>query len=108
MQTASLAKCGYYFEDPGADIVKVTVPLAEACGSLELPKEGAVHATFLETTFKLDVTLGHTVHKLDVGELLYRIDAKASVAKVRVKTKKVIVELKKLDTTKTWKKLTAL
>ena len=71
---------------------------------LEDGKEG----TFLETTFKLDVTLGHTVHKLDVGELLYRIDAKASVAKVRVKTKKVIVELKKLDTTKTWKKLTAL
>ena len=108
MQTASLAKCGYYFEDPGGDIVKVTVPLAEACAGGELPKEGAVHASFSETTFKLDVTLGNTVHKLDVGELLYRIDAKASVAKTRVKTKKVIVELKKLDATKSWKKLTAL
>ena len=105
---ASLAKCGYYFEDSGGDTVKVTVPLAEACGAAELPKEGAVHATFSETNFKLDVTLGNVVHKLDVGELHYRIDAKASVAKTRVKTKKVIVELKKLDTTKTWKKLTAL
>ena len=108
MRTASLAKCGYYFEDSGGDTVKVTVPLAEACGAAELPKEGAVHATFSETNFKLDVTLGNVVHKLDVGELHYRIDAKASVAKTRVKTKKVIVELKKLDTTKTWRKLTAL
>ena len=54
------------------------------------------------------VTLNGVVHKLDVGELQYRVDAKASEAKVRVKTKKVIVELRKLEKGKPWKKLTAL
>ena len=98
----------------GADLIandetiKVTVPLEATCAGAALPKEGAVNATFTDTTFKLEVTLNGVVHRLDGGELLYRIDPKESVAKIRQKTKKVILEMKKLEKGKTWKKLTAL
>jgi len=61
-QTASLAKCGYYFEDASDDLVKVTVPLEAACAGEPLPKEGAVACVFSDFTFKLEVTIGTTVH----------------------------------------------
>jgi len=56
---------------------------------------------------ELELNLNAQVHRLDVGELLYRIDAEKSVAKVRVKTRKVVLELVKVDKGKKWKKLTA-
>jgi hypothetical protein len=106
-RTASLAKCGWYFEDASDEVVKVTVPLEAACDGQALPKEGCVDCTFGEFTFRLHATLGSTRHVLDVGELLHRIDPKASTIKVRPKTKKVIVELRKAEGAKPWRKLTA-
>ena len=108
LPTASLAKCGYYFEDANDTLVKVTVPCEAACAGAELPKDGAVSCVFTDFSFKLDVTVGGCVHKLDVGELSHRIKPSESCTKVRMKTKKVMVELVKAESGKKWKKLTAL
>ena len=40
--------------------------------------------------------------------LAYRIDPKASVHKVRIKTKRVVIELVKEERGKQWKKLSAV
>ena len=61
---------------------------------------------FNDYSFKLAVTVNATEHRLDVGELLHRIDPRKSTAKVRPNSKKVIVELAKTDN-KPWKKLTS-
>ena len=106
--TASLAKCGYYFEDISEVLVQVTVPLEAACEGAALPKKGALVCAFSELSFKLEVTIGETVHRLNVGELLFRIRPSESVAKVRTKSKAVVVELAKLEPGKTWRKLTAM
>lgn len=104
-QMASLAKCGYWFEDASDELVKVTVPLEAACNGAPLPKEGAVSASFTDLTFRLEVQLGGTTHILTSGELYQRIDPKASVAKVRVKSKRVVLELAKMSKGKPWKTL---
>ena len=105
---ANLAKCAYYFEDVSEVLVQVTVPLEAACDGAALPKEGGLECTFSELGFKLEVTIGETVHRLNVGELLFRIRPSESVAKVRTKSKAVVVELAKLEPGKTWRKLTAM
>merc|ERR1719231_734432 len=48
LRVASLAKCGYYFEDASEELVKVTVPLEAACGDEPLPKDGAVACVFAD------------------------------------------------------------
>ena len=107
-RVASLAKSGYYFEDASDELVKVTVPCEVACDGLTLPKEGAVTCSFTDFSFRLDVAVGGVTHKLEVGELAHRIKPGESGTKVRIKTKKVIVELAKAESGKKWKKLTAL
>ena len=104
---ASLASCGWYFEDASDEVVKVTVPLEAACAGAPLPKEGCVRCMFGEYGFTLEAALGDTTHRLDVGELLYRILPKQSVAKVRPKAKKVVLELRKGEQGKSWAALTA-
>jgi len=104
--TASLAKCGYWFEDAGEEIVKVTVPLEAACNGAALPKEGAATATFTDLGFRLEVKLGSVTHVLTSGELYQRIDPKASCAKVRPKSKRVVLELVKIAKGKPWRSLT--
>jgi len=106
--TASLAKCGYYFEDVDSNKIKVTVPLAAAFADEPLPTEGAVTVTFTELAFRLEATAGGVLHILEPGELFGRVQAGECSFKVRPKTKKVIVELVKLVGGPKWKKLTAL
>uniref|UniRef100_A0A7S2D623 CS domain-containing protein n=1 Tax=Haptolina brevifila TaxID=156173 RepID=A0A7S2D623_9EUKA len=103
--TESLAKCGYWFEDASDELVKVTVPMEAACNGAPLPKEGAVSAHFTDMTFRLEVKVGTVTHVLTSGELYQRIDPKASCAKVRVKTKRVVLELAKMNKGKPWKTL---
>ena len=105
LATASLAKCGYYFEDPGADIIKVTVPLVEACGGRAAKGGGGAR----------DLQRDHLQARRDARQhgaparrrrAVLRIDAKASVTR-RASRPRTQHELK-LDPTKKWKKLTAL
>ena len=102
--TASLAKCGYYIEDLDG-IVKVTLPLEAACAGGPLPKEGAVSVVFGEISLRVEALLGGTLHVLDVGELQHRIVPERSTYKLRLKTKKCIIELHKLEEKTAWKKL---
>jgi len=106
--TASLAKCGYWFEDANDEIVKVTVPLEKALegrGGELLKEEGVVHATFADLSFRLEVRVGAVTHVLTSNELLHRIDPKLSSAKPRVKTKRVVLELAKYKRGQAWKSL---
>lgn len=108
LRLASLAKCGYYFEDASDELVKVTVPLEAACDGLPLPKEGAAQCSFHDLSLRLEVTLGDTLHRLEITELLNRIVPAECACKVRPKSKKVVLELAKLEKGKKWKKLSAL
>ena len=82
--------------------------LRGACAGSPLPKEGAVHCAFTDFSFKLEVTINGTVHKLDVTQLLHRVVPAQCATKVLTKSKKVKVELAKADKGKKWKKLSSI
>ncbi|KAL1514489.1 hypothetical protein AB1Y20_003588 [Prymnesium parvum] len=105
VSTASLSKSGYWFEDTG-DTVKVCVPLEQYLHGEALPKDCA-SAKFTDLRATLEVRLGSTNYVLDTGELAHMIDAAACSCKLRPKTKRVVLEMAKLDKEKKWKKLTA-
>jgi len=106
--TYSLNKSGYWFEDSG-DVVKVSVPLEAVCPG-PLPKEAAT-ASFKAFSFHLEVHLpdgSHPgTHVLAIPDLAYDIVPEESSAKVRPKTKRVLVSLAKKTKTVSWRKLTA-
>lgn len=104
--TASLSKSGYWFEDTG-DTIKVCVPLEKYLNGQPLPADCAT-AKFSDLRCTLEVLLDHTTYILETGELAYMVDASKSTCKVRPKTKRVVLEMPKLDKEKTWGKLTAM
>ena len=106
--TASLARCGYWFEDADEAKVKVTVPLEAVLDGRPgeiLNEEGVVRASFTDLGFRLEVQIGSVTHVLTQTETLYRLEPKESVAKVRVKTKRVVLELAKFKRGQAWKSL---
>eukprot|EP00965_Chrysotila_dentata_P236085 6201129-Pleurochrysis_carterae.AAC.3 len=104
--THSLAKCGYWFEDAG-DVVKLTVPLADACTAGQFSKE-LVECAFTRTGFRLQVRLANGVHVLAIPELAYFIDPEASSFTIRSASKRVVLSLAKQDPKRSWSKLTPL
>lgn len=102
----SLAKCGYWFEDSG-DTVKVTVPLADACGSGELPKDCA-SCDFNRLGARLEVRLPSGTHVLTLPELFKEIVPDQSELKLRFKTKRAALIMKKREPGNAWPKLAAV
>lgn len=108
--TASLSKCGYWFEDASDDTVKVTVPLGAVCNGRSgdiLHEEGVVRVTFTDLSFRLEVRVDDVTHVLSTSELLHRIDPSSSTAKVRAKSRRVVLELAKYKRGQGWKSLSA-
>ena len=70
-----------------------------------LNEEGVVRASFTDLGFRLEVQIGSVTHVLTQTETLYRLEPKESVAKVRVKTKRVVLELAKFKRGQAWKSL---
>jgi len=89
----SLAKCGYWFEDAG-ETVKVTVPLADACGASGLPSDCAA-AEFSRFGARLEVRLPSGVHVLTLPELFKEILPDECELKLRYKTRRAVLVMKK-------------
>lgn len=102
----SLAKCGYWFEDAG-EAVKVTVPLADACGDAELPKDSAT-CDFSRLGARLEVRLPTGCHVLTLPELFKEIVPEESELKLRLKTKRAALIMKKREPGAAWPKLAAV
>lgn len=102
----SLAKCGYWFEDAG-EAVKVTVPLTDACGGAELPLDSAT-CDFSRLGARLEVRLPTGCHVLTLPELFREIVPEESELKIRCKTKRVVLVMKKRDPSGAWPKLAAV
>jgi hypothetical protein len=102
----SLAKCGYWFEDAG-EAVKVTVPLADACGSAELSGDCAT-CDFSRLGARLEVRTPTGCHVLTLPELFKDIVPEESELKIRVKTKRAVLIMKKREPGTSWHKLAAV
>lgn len=106
VSSVSLSGCGYWFEDVG-DAVRLCVPLEKYLGEAALPKECAT-ARFSELRATLEVALDERLYVLDTGELAHSVKAEACTCKLRHKTRRVVLEMPKVDKQTAWKKLTAI
>ena len=55
----------------------------------------------------LEVRIDSVHYTLDTGELAHMIDSRAAMCKLRPKTKRVVLEMPKLNKATPWKRLTA-
>ena len=84
----------------------MTVPLADACGGADLPRDCAT-ASFSSFGARLEVCLPSGPHALTLPELFKEISPQQSEVKLRYKTRRAVLVMRKADPDATWPKLAA-